>query len=110
MTDAAGTALLDQVVMEAWWLGGPAVASVYDTVQTAEGSWVAPACSSSGVRPEADGWASGLEVRSGSMLLPMLVSGLSRREVEGLFKEVPGRPSLTSELVAITSSPAWYRW
>ena len=42
------------------------------------------------------------------MLLPMLVSGLSWREVERLFKEVPGRPSLASVLFAITSSPAWY--
>ena len=62
MTDAAGTALLDQVVMEAWWLGVLAVASVYDIVQTAEGNCVEPACSTSDAKPEADKWASGLEV------------------------------------------------
>ena len=102
MTDAVGTALLDQVVMEAWWPGVLAVVSENDIVQTAEGSCVEPSCSTPDAKPEVDGWS------SCSMMLPLLASGLSRREVERLFKEVPGRPSLASVLFAITSSPAWY--
>ena len=132
MTDAAGTALLDQVVMEAWWPGVLAVVSENDIVQTAEGSCVEPSCSTPDANPvlavesendivqaaegscvepscstpdatpEVDGWSSCF------MMLPLLASGLSRREVERLFKEVPGRPSLASVLFAITSSPAWY--
>ena len=64
MTDAAGTALLDQVVMEAWWPGVLAVVSVNDIVQMAEGNCVEPACSTPDAKPEVDGWSPGLEVPS----------------------------------------------
>ena len=99
--------------METCWLGGPAVASVYDTEGTAGGNdWVVPKGSSPGVGPETDVWSSGLEVPSGSMVFPVLVSGLSQREVAcRMFKEVPGRPSLTPKWFAVASGPAWFsRW